>query len=38
MMHYMPLYPPAPHCQEFRAFEPLLLHLTGARYADLNWV
>ena len=24
--------------QEFRALEPLLLHLTGARYADLNWV
>ena len=24
--------------QEFRALEPLLLHLTGARYADLDWV
>jgi ABC-2 type transport system ATP-binding protein len=24
--------------QEFRALEPLFLHLTGQRYADLNWL
>jgi ABC-2 type transport system ATP-binding protein len=24
--------------QEFRALEPLFLHLTGGRYADLNWL
>jgi ABC-2 type transport system ATP-binding protein len=24
--------------QEFRALEPLFLHLTGERYADLNWL
>jgi ABC-2 type transport system ATP-binding protein len=24
--------------QEFRALEPLFLHLTGHRYADLNWL
>ncbi len=28
------------HCDghEFRALEPLFLHLTGERYADLNWL
>ena len=24
--------------QDFRALEPLFLHLTGTRYADLNWL
>jgi ABC-2 type transport system ATP-binding protein len=24
--------------QEFRALEPLFLHLTGERYADLKWL
>ena len=24
--------------REFRALEPLFLHLTGERYADLNWL
>jgi hypothetical protein len=24
--------------QEFRALEPLFLHLTGQRYADLRWL
>jgi len=24
--------------QEFRALEPLFLHLTGERYADLSWL
>jgi len=24
--------------QEFRALEPLFLHLTGQHYADLNWL
>jgi ABC-2 type transport system ATP-binding protein len=24
--------------QEFRALEPLFLHLTGERYADLDWL
>jgi len=24
--------------QEFHALEPLFLHLTGERYADLNWL
>ena len=24
--------------QEFRALEPLFLHLTGERYADLHWL
>ena len=26
------------HGQEFRALEPLFLHLTGERYADLTWL
>jgi hypothetical protein len=24
--------------KEFRSLEPLFLHLTGERYADLNWL